>query len=116
MHPCQSDRRIGPQQQHEPHERLGEKCALTYPLNPACPTQGCATFRRITLRNITVTRPWLSSVVLLGNSTNPMTDIVFDGVNVVDPGAFPFPDYHCESVTGWARRSSPMPSCLAPRP
>ena len=45
---------IGPQQQHEPNQALGNKCALTYPIINHCPTQGCVTFNNITLRNIKV--------------------------------------------------------------
>mmetsp|Transcript_94716 Transcript_94716/g.216661 ORF Transcript_94716/g.216661 Transcript_94716/m.216661 type:complete len:312 (-) Transcript_94716:85-1020(-) len=71
---------IGPQQQHEPNSALGEKCALTYPVSGQCPTQGCATFANITLRNIVVKDPVLSPGVILGNSSNPMQNVVFDNV------------------------------------
>jgi hypothetical protein len=106
---------IGPQQQHEPHEALGDKCALTYPINPHCPTQGCVDFRNILLKNIVIISPWLSPGVLLGNSSNPMKGIVFDNVTVHNASAFPFgPDYRCENVVGCARNSFPVPSCLKP--
>ena len=86
---------IGPQQQHEPGSDLGSKCALDYPITDHCPTQGCATFSDITLRNVTVNDPLLSPGVVLGNASNPMRNIVFDGVKVAfskDPlrGAYPW--------------------------
>lgn len=67
---------IGPQQQHEPNSALGDKCSLDYPIDKSCPTQGCVTFANITLRNIHVTKPWLSPGVILGNATNPMKGLV----------------------------------------
>ena len=93
---------VGPQQQHEPGSALGEKCGLAYPLVGHCPTQGCATFANITLRNVTINDPLLSPGVVLGNATNPMRRVVFDGVRVnfsKNPlrGAFPWGrKYQCE--------------------
>ena len=55
---------------------LGDECALTYPFRGDCPTEGCVTFNDITLRNIQIKKPWLSPGVILGNKTNPMTNIV----------------------------------------
>lgn len=96
---------IGPQQQHEPGSALGHKCALVYPLfGTQCPTQGCATFRNIHLRNVTVNDPLLSPGVVLGNASRPMQGIVFDGVRVRfgdNPlrGRFPWGrDYMCKAA------------------
>ena len=111
---------IGPQQQQEPHQSLGDKCSLEYglPLQNHCPTQGCATFANITLRNVQITDPLLSPGVVLGNASNPMTNITFDGVTV-DFGANPlrgrFPwgrEYKCEHA-GIASlgATSPKPAC-----
>lgn len=87
---------IGPQQQHQPHSGLGLKCALTYPAG-SCPTQGCVSFKRITLRDVTIHQPWISPGVILSNSTNPMEDIVFDHVRVKGLGGIaPFgKGLHC---------------------
>lgn len=75
---------IGPQQQHEPGSKLGDKCALTYPFgHSSCPTQGCVTFSNIALRDVRIERPVLSPGVVLGNGTNPMLNITFDRVNTV---------------------------------
>merc|ERR1712107_778305 len=74
---------IGPQQQHEPGEKLGDKCALNYPLlNSSCPTQGCTTFSNIALRNIRIEQPLISPGVIMGNQTNPMRNLTFENVQV----------------------------------
>ena len=72
---------IGPQQQQEPGVPLGEKCALDYPLQKHCPTQGCVTMRNITLRNVRIERPLLSPGVILGNASNPI-GLAFENVTV----------------------------------
>ena len=75
---------VGPQQQSEPHEPDANsgKCSLAYPLVPHCPTQACAFFRNITLKDVVVEDPLLSPGVLLGNTSNPM-QVHFDNVTVV---------------------------------
>ena len=105
---------IGPQQQHEPGSALSDKCAIDYPISGACPTQGCVTFDNITLRNVLVEgTPWLSPGVVLGNASNPMTNIVFDNVTVTKPGGFPFlGEYKCESTFGLVTDSFPVPKCI----
>eukprot|EP00943_MAST-04B_sp_MAST-4B-sp1_P000784 g784.t1 len=88
---------IGPQQQHEPGQALGTKCPLDYPITKKCPTQSCVTFNNITLRNIYIDKPVLSPGVILGNASNPMTNIVFDNVVVNDPAKWPFDHkYQCK--------------------
>ena len=106
---------IGPQQQQEPGVPLGEKCALDYPLQNHCPTQGCVTMRNITLRNVRIERPLLSPGVILGNASNPI-GLAFENVTVDAPGAFPFgKGFECEHASGTAAASSPVPPCLTPR-
>ena len=114
---------IGPQQQHEPGSSLGNKCALVYPIaQTQCPTQGCATFANITLRNVTITDPALSPGVILGNASNPMSNIVFDGVRVVS--SFGDAQPHTRDLYPWGRAyqcehaqvrsiggTDPQPSC-----
>ena len=109
---------IGPQQQHQPGGKLGQDCALAYPIYKACPTQGCVDFRNITLRNVSVESPLISPGVILGNSTNPM-EVTFDGVRVSFAGDVvpPFPfgkQYRCNGtsltlVPGSV--NSPLPRC-----
>lgn len=119
---------IGPQQQHEPHLSLGGNCALDYPLESlSCPTQGCSTFENITLRNIFIDDPLLSPGVIMGNSTKPMKNILFDNVTMKVPVKyyfthgrlpfhekwFPFPgSYKCEHAQGVCKNCNPVPSCL----
>ena len=107
---------IGPQQQHEPKQSLGEDCAIDYPISKSCPTQGCVTFANITLRDVVVDgTPLLSPGVVLGNATNPMRNIVFDNVTVNKPGEFPFlGGYKCENVIGTVSGSHPTPKCIVP--
>ena len=104
---------IGPQQQHEPGQALGDKCGLAYPIEKHCPTQACVTFSNITLRNVRVEQPLLSPGVILGNASNPMRTVVFDNVVVSGGGDYPFgPDYQCAhahvSAVGGTR---PAPAC-----
>merc|ERR1712046_165922 len=55
---------IGPQQQHEPNTDLGETCALAFPINDHCPTQGCVDFNNIVLRRVSIEDPLLSPGVV----------------------------------------------------
>jgi hypothetical protein len=119
---------IGPQAQHQPNTELGDKCALTYPLdNSKCPTQACATFANITLRNIHISNPWLSPGVILGNATNPIQNLIFDHVTVTETnpmdiykGRFPFHHLHfpykgkyqCKHTLGKSIASDPVPDCF----
>eukprot|EP00947_MAST-08B_sp_MAST-8B-sp1_P001397 g1397.t1 len=110
---------IGPQQQQEPGQSLGDKCSLFYPFYPGqgCPTQGCVTFTNITLRRVTIDSPVLSPGVILGNSTNPMKGLVFEDVVVTGTGAGDVPyeaTYECEHVSGGIARgtTSPVPPCF----
>merc|ERR1719203_50282 len=76
-------------------------CAITWPEDPLakCPVPPEITFANITLRNITINNPRESPGVILGNSTNPMRNILFDGVFVSDPKKKPFEDYYaCDGV------------------
>jgi hypothetical protein len=109
---------IGPQQQHQPGSKLGDDCALDYPISPNCPTQACVDFHNITLRNIVIEEPTLSPGVILGNSTNPM-DVTFDGVLVknwapLDPPVPYGKHYRCEATNmKFAPNSTnlPLPEC-----
>jgi len=119
---------IGPQAQHEPHEHLDGKCPLNYPVGrQPCPQPSCATFENITLTNILIEDPLLSPGVILGNSSNPMRNIVFENVtvhvpmrNILNHGRLPFHEdffpfqgrYKCENVVGTCRQCYPAPHCL----
>jgi len=119
---------IGPQQQHEPHTKLGGGCPLLYPLpgSTHCPTQGCSTFENITLRNIRIERPLLSPGVILGNETNPIKNLIMENVTVEASkwkpfhGKWPFHEkkfpfrgrYKCKHVEGSCKGCDPLPSCM----
>jgi polygalacturonase len=108
---------IGPQQQHEPGTPLGNKCSLEYPVIDWCPTQSCVSFIDIVLRNVTISDPWLSPGVILGNSSNPMRGIVFDHVEVTHSanstsGYWPFEgNYQCMNAMLDCVHCEPAPVC-----
>jgi hypothetical protein len=73
-------------------------------------------FRNITLRDIFIDSPKMSPGVILGNSTNPMTGIVFDNVVVRNPGERPWGSqyYMCDGVDGGLAVGGtwPIPPCF----
>ena len=92
---------------------LGDGCG-------SCPTQGCATFRNITLRRVTIDDPLLSPGVILGNATNPMAAVVLDDVAVRYPstslrGRFPWGRrFRCEHARVTTRgKTAKIPSCAS---
>eukprot|EP00941_MAST-03F_sp_MAST-3F-sp1_P000050 g50.t1 len=107
---------IGPQQQEEPGVDIKQshKCPLQFPIDDECPTQGCVTFSDITLKNIRIIEPVLSPGAILGNSTNPMKNIIFDNVTVIRSGSLPFEgEYLCKHAGNIkVSNSNPMPKCL----
>lgn len=103
---------IGPQQ-----ASYKEACSLIWPFFPTakCPVPDGMTWNNITLRNVTIDGPQLSPGVILGNTTNPMKNIVFDNVFVSKPGLFPWFEkyYACEGVEGIAQgNTQPPPPCF----
>ncbi len=75
---------------------------------------GFQTWTNITLRNIQIIDPVGSPGVLLGNSSNPMQNVVFDNVVVKNAGWFPFgTDYYCHDLPGHVTGVvQPTPSCF----
>ena len=75
---------------------------------------GYQTWDNITLKDITIYDPVHSPGILMGNSSNPITNLVFDNVVVVNPGTVPFGDnYSCNDVMGVAvGKTSPVPNCF----
>lgn len=120
---------IGPQQQQEPGSSLGDRCALNYPIEDHCPTQGCVTFSGITLKDIVVIEPWLAPGVILGNASNPIQGLVMDNVvfhfseksdkrtalTGADGVGFPLgKDYQCNHTQLVVKGgTSPAPKCTA---
>jgi len=119
---------IGPQAQHEPHQSLHGACPLDYPLeNSVCPTQGCATFENITLKDVFIDNPLISPGVILGNASNPIKNLQFENVTMKVPlknmfyhGRLPFHESHfpyagkfqCENAIGTCKDCHPVPECL----
>ena len=107
---------IGPQQ-----AGYKDACSLLWPFVPttSCPIPVGITWNNITLRNVTINGPQLSPGVILGNSSNPMLNILFDNVVVTKPGILPWGNryYACEGVEGIAQgNTEPPPPCFKIKP
>lgn len=96
----------------------GDPCSLCWPKlkSAACPGVA-ALIDGLTLRNITVNKPRLSPGVIIGDSSIPMRNLVFDDVRFIDPpadGSFGKNYFHCEGVqSGVAKGSTwPVPPCF----
>lgn len=106
------------------------QCPLFWPLpgSTVCPTQGCTQFENITLRNINIFHPLISPGVIWGNSSNPIKNVVIEGLNVDENkykiwhGKWPFHTkrypWHgrikCKFASGTYKDSNREPSCLVP--
>jgi len=76
---------IGPAQQADSVNICrANPCSLCWPLLPGtkCKGETNGTYSKIVLRNIRVTRPKQGGGVIMGAGSNPMKEIVFDGVKV----------------------------------
>ncbi|CAF3503781.1 unnamed protein product [Rotaria sp. Silwood1] len=107
---------IGPQQ-----AGYKDACSLLWPFIPdtPCPIPIGITWNNIVLRNITVNGPHLSPGVILGNTSNPMLNVLFDNVLVTKPGFLPWGNryYACEGVEGIAQgNTQPPPPCFKIKP
>lgn len=101
-----------------PAQQTGQPCSLAWTLVPRaeCLMSGFQTWTNITLRNIIINNPKNSPGVLMGNISNPIHNLTFDGVVVNNPGQDPWGDkyYYCEDVEGVAKGgTSPIPPCFA---
>jgi hypothetical protein len=120
---------IGPQQQHQPKSKIGLKCSLTWPIEPHCPSPGCVHFENITLREIYIHGPVISPGVIMGNETNPIKNLVIEGLHVTENkykpwhGKWPFHEkrypwrgkIQCVHADGTYNNSDPVPKCLLPQ-
>ena len=99
-----------------PAQQTGQPCNLAWPQveKAQCIMSGYQTWKNIVLRDIFINNPDNSPGVLMGNSSNPMTNVVFDNVVVTRPGEKPFgPNYYCDGVLGTvAGHTYPVPSCF----
>jgi len=110
---------IGPAQQADTRNLCHpHPCSLCWPELPQaqCNAPVTGTFANLTLRNITINNPKKSPGVILANSSNPMTGLVFEDVVVSNPGMKPWGDkyYYCEGVkSGKALgKTWPVPPCF----
>eukprot|EP01114_Cavostelium_apophysatum_P018119 TRINITY_DN5536_c0_g1_i2.p2 TRINITY_DN5536_c0_g1~~TRINITY_DN5536_c0_g1_i2.p2 ORF type:complete len:178 (+),score=29.81 TRINITY_DN5536_c0_g1_i2:633-1166(+) len=104
---------IGPAQQADSIDICkADPCSLCWPDVPfsECNMPANASYVNITLRDITVIDPEETGVIL-GSATNPMQNVVFDGVVFVNATSN---YYVCENVaTGDAiGGTTPVPTCF----
>ena len=100
-----------------PAQQTGQPCSLLWPIVPGqeCIVSAHQYWGNITLRDIIINNPLKSPGVLLGNSSNPMQNVVFENVVVNNPGEKPWGSdfYLCEGVEGIAAGSTyPVPPCF----
>jgi hypothetical protein len=104
---------IGPQQ-----AGYSNACSLLWPEDPfsKCFVPPNMDWNNITLRDIFIYSPKTSPGVILGNTTNPMSNIVFDNVVVTNPGSYPWGNdfYKCDGVANATATgvTSPKPPCF----
>jgi hypothetical protein len=99
-----------------PAQQTGQPCDLVWPQaeKSQCIMSGYQTWSNIVLRDIFINSPNGSPGLLMGNASNPMTNVLFDNVVVNNPGTKPFgTDYYCDGVLGYATATtSPLPPCF----
>ena len=107
---------IGPAQQSDSRQFWkGHPCSLLWPTVPFAECRAAkGLYRNILLRNITIDNPKQHPGVIFADEANPMQNITFESVNVVNWRHLESPKYRlCSGVaSGVARKSSPMPSCF----
>jgi len=100
-----------------PAQQSGQPCNLLWPTvdRAECRMSGYQTWSNIVLRDITINNPEGSPGLIFGNTSNPMTGVVFDNVIVNNAGTKPFGDtYFCQDVEGISTgTTSPVPNCFA---
>jgi polygalacturonase len=102
-----------------PAQQTGQPCELSWPLtkHSECIMSGYQTWTNITLRNITINNPEQSPGVLMGNSTNPIHNLIFEDIIVNNPGSEPWgSNYYCTEggIEGYSSGSTtPIPDCFA---
>jgi hypothetical protein len=110
---------IGPAQQSDSSDLCAaHPCSICWPTLPGaqCNAPASGSYRNITLRNVIVNSPKAGTGVVLGNSTNPMQGVVFDGVKFT-AGTSPWAGDNykkCEGVQGGVALggTDPVPPCF----
>ncbi|CAF1204769.1 unnamed protein product [Adineta steineri] len=103
---------IGPQQ-----AAFKGACSLLWPFIPetSCPIPSGIKWNNIILRNITINSPQISPGVIIGNTSSPIQNVLFDNVIVNHPGSRPWGNkyYACSGVEGIAQgKTEPLPPCF----
>jgi len=109
---------IGPAQQADSTDICkGDPCSLCWPIIPEaiCWLPAAGSYQNITLRNITISNPKRVGVIM-ANETNPMNNVTFDGVRVVNmsKNASDYDYFRCENVVNGVATGDtwPVPSCF----
>jgi hypothetical protein len=100
-----------------PAQQTGQPCSLLWTITKQaeCHMSGYQTWSNVLLKDIYINNPKNSPGVIFGNTSNPMTNIVFENVVVTNPGSNPWGDdfYYCEGIEGYAvGTTSPVPPCF----
>lgn len=106
-----------------PSQQMGGSCSLKFPQfkNAKCEMSPAHTLTNITLRSIRIVDPYFSPGIILGNESNPMTELTFEDVQVVsarrrhvDPSLRPWGlNYLCTGVSqSYASNCYPSPDCF----
>mmetsp|Transcript_9931 Transcript_9931/g.14963 ORF Transcript_9931/g.14963 Transcript_9931/m.14963 type:complete len:427 (+) Transcript_9931:42-1322(+) len=109
---------IGPAQQSDSRRLCAaHPCSLCWPTLPSAECNApTSQYRNILLKNITISNPKMSPGVILGNTSTPMEDVVFDSVQVINPGMEPWGEdyYACDGVASGVAKGStwPVPPCF----
>ena len=99
-----------------PAQQANEPCRDFWPWadKAFCHISGYHMWSNITLRDIVINNPRYG-MVLMGNTSNPIKDLVFDNVVVNNPIDKPFGDYYyCDGITGGIATGGtyPVPHCF----
>lgn len=109
---------IGPAQQSDSDNLCAaHPCSICWPKLPFAKCNGQpGLYENITLRNVTIRNPKMSPGVVLADPSQPMKNVVFDGVVVEGTmGSSPWGSagYKCEGVEGVATGGTqPVPPCF----
>ena len=93
-------------------------CSLLWPFVPLtkCPVPSLVSFDNLTFRNILIDSPSYSPGVILGNNTNPISNIIFDNVRATNAKHMPFyGDYYkCDGLVNATAigGTDPVPPCF----
>ncbi len=107
---------IGPAQQSDTKDICyAALCSICWPGYPlAICNASDSLYRNILLKNVTIVDPEMSPGVILGSSKNPMENVVFEDVIVINPPRNHDDYYRCEGVKNAVAtgKTCPVPNCF----